>query len=97
MQPMNVQINSTVRVPETVAFQVLNGEAMLLNFDTGKYYGLDEIGTRMFTLLKEQANVESVLRSLLNEYEVGQDRLEADLLKLVNDLLRNGLLVVDVA
>ncbi|MBN1400973.1 MAG: PqqD family peptide modification chaperone, partial [Anaerolineae bacterium] len=32
-------------------FRELDGEAVLLNLESGHYYGLDEVGTRILSLL----------------------------------------------
>ena len=32
-------------IPEHVAFQVLDGQAVVLNLDSGRHFGLNEVGT----------------------------------------------------
>ena len=92
-----ITIDSTLRVPEDVLFHELSGEAVILNLVSGKYYGLDEVGTRMWTLLSEHGRLEPAYRALLEEYDVDQERLQADLIKLVEDLSAQGLVQVDEA
>ena len=67
---------------------------MLLNVKTGVYYGLDEVGTRMWSLLAEHGEVEKACRVLLEEYDVTEDRLRADLLGLIERLREKGLVRV---
>jgi hypothetical protein len=88
-------LESTIQIPEDVLFHELAGEAVLLNLETGKYYGLNEIGTRMWMLLNEHRRLEPTFRALLDEFEVGEEQLRADLLKLVDDLAAQGLLVIE--
>ena len=88
-------INTTVHIPEDILFQELAGEAVLLNIKTGKYYGLDDVGTRMWMLIQEHGRLEPVLSALLSEYEVEEQQLQTDLFKLVDDLVTHGLLAVD--
>lgn len=95
--PEKIDLSTIVRVPSHVAFHDLAGEAVLLNLESGKYYGLDEVGTRMFTLLKEHGRLENVAQVLVQEYEVTEAQLQGDLVKLVDDLLAQGLLEFDVA
>ena len=87
-------LDSTIQIPQDVLFHELAGEAVLLNLETGKYFGLDEIGTRMWMLLSEHGRVEPVLRALLEEYDVEEAQLSHDLFELIDRLATNGLVQV---
>jgi len=80
-----------VAVPETVLFRDLDGEAVLLATGSGRYFGLNEVGTRMWSLLRLHGDVEAVCRALLAEYEVPEDRLREDLAQFVDTLAARGL------
>ncbi len=80
-----------VAVPETVLFRDLDGEAILLATDSGKYFGLNEVGTRMWSLLRLHGEVEPVFRELLAEYDVAEDQLREDLARFVDLLAARGL------
>lgn len=88
-------LSSMITVPESVLFRDLEGEAVILSTENGKYYGLDEVGTRMWTLLSEHGQVKSAYQALLAEYDVTEEKLEQDLLDLVDRLASEGLLQVD--
>jgi len=90
-----VTLESRVGPGSDVLFKDVGGEAVVLNLETGKYYGLDEVGARMWTLLNEKKQVKEVYHALVKEFEVSTDQLEHDLLSLVNQLANNGLLQVD--
>ena len=90
-------LESRISVPEDVFFRETGGEAVLLNLESGKYYGLDEVGTRMWTLLTQHGQVVPAYRALLDEYDVTEEQLQQDLLSLVNELVSHGLLQVDEA
>ena len=80
-----------VAIPETVLFRDLDGEAVILATDSGKYFGLNEVGTRMWTLLQQYGEVEAACRALLSEYEVEETRLREDLTRFVDTLAARGL------
>ena len=90
-------LQSKITIPEDVLFRDLDGEAVVLNLDSGKYFGLDGTGTRMWALLAEHGRVEPAFRALLDEYEVSEEQLQADLLKLVDELASHELLQLDEA
>jgi hypothetical protein len=85
-------LTTRVTVPESVLFRDLDGEAVLLETGSGRYYGLNEVGTRMWSLLQIHGETGAVCRALLAEYDVPEDRLLADLEKLVETLAARGLL-----
>lgn len=88
-------LQSTITVPEDVLFHELSGEAVLLNLKTGKYYGLDEVGTRMWQLILEHGKLGPAYQILLDEYDVLADQLESDLIHLIDALADQGLLMVE--
>jgi hypothetical protein len=78
--------------PEHVMFRELDGEAVLLNLHNEMYYGLDEVGTRMWTLLTTSESVQAAMDKLLEEFDVAPETLEQDLAKMIKELQANGLL-----
>lgn len=70
----------------------LSGESAILNLKAGVYYGLNEVGTKIWKLIQEPRRVGDLRDALLEEYEVEPDRCEADLMILLQDLLDNGLI-----
>ena len=79
---------------EGVLFQQLQDEAVLLNLDSGQYFGLDPVGTRIWNLLTEGKALQEVMSTIVAEYEVDAAQCEADLLKLLGDLEEQGLVTV---
>lgn len=84
-----------ITVPESVLFRDLDGEAVLLETGSGRYYGLDEVGTRMWSLIHSHGEIEAACRALLAEYDVPEDRLREDLGRFVETLAARGLLRMD--
>jgi len=81
-----------VKIAEDVVFRNLSEEAVLLNLSTGNYFGLDEIGTRVWNLLAENASIEKIVEILLGEYDVTEQVLRSDLRALLGQLQEKGLI-----
>lgn len=88
---MGIQKNRKVTVSEEVLFQEVSGETVLLDLASESYFGLDEIGTRVWALLNEGKAVGEVVDTLLQEYEVEKQALESDIDQLLDKLLDAGL------
>jgi hypothetical protein len=70
----------TVSIPEAVLSQELEGEVVLLDTAGGEYYGLDPVGSRIWTLLRQhKGRPDAVVDALTVEYEVPRERLINDL------------------
>lgn len=94
MGERSVSATDRVEVGDQVFFRELDGETVLLNIDTGQYYGLDEVGTRVFLLLREHQALDKVLNILEAEYDVPPDKLRTDVIGLMERLSAHGLLKI---
>ena len=83
----------SVRPAPGVLFRQLGGETVLLHPDSGFYFGLDIMGTLVWQFLEEHGRLQPVLEALIREFEVEEERCRADLLRLVGEMLENGLVV----
>jgi hypothetical protein len=79
--------------PEKLS-STLGGEEVVLSLDTGVYYGLNEVGTRIWSLLTEPRTLDDVCEVLEGEYDVDREVLEADAAALFEALDAEGLVQV---
>lgn len=84
-------LDAQLWIPENVLFTSVEQDAILLNTRTNQYYVLEEVGMRLWELLKQAGGVREVYQALLDEYEVSPAELERDLLELLGHLMENGL------
>lgn len=92
---MKIPFEKRISIPDGVLVQELQGESVLLNVNTENYYGLDEVGTRMWAVLSEAPSIADAIDTLLDEYEVERATLESDVSDLLIELLEKKLIVLD--
>jgi hypothetical protein len=80
-------------VDKSVLSADLEGETVLLNLETGVYFGLDEVGTAIWNALEAGASVDEIVSRLLEEFEVEADRARSDVSKFLSSLEERGLIV----
>jgi hypothetical protein len=68
---------------------------VLLCLANETYFGLDEVGTRIWTLLKDEPKLENVFEQILDEYAVPPEVLRNDLLALVARMAESGLVTIE--
>lgn len=84
----------TITIPEAVLHQRLDAETVMLHLGSELYFGLDEVGTRVWELIKEHGAVAPLMATLLAEYDVDPGTLQADVDRLLGELLEAGLIEV---
>ena len=89
---MAVDFQKKAVVPEHVLFRELEGESVLLNIQTETYFGLDDVGTRMWNVLAEHDSIQSAYETLLTEYDVDPRTLKQDLGGIIAKLHEKGLI-----
>jgi hypothetical protein len=85
-RPERFQPNPRVRLRE------LADEAVLLDLESGTYYGLNATGRRVWELLAGGHSLTATLATMESELEVSAATLRADVEALLSDLERAGLL-----
>jgi Coenzyme PQQ synthesis protein D (PqqD) len=89
-----VELTMRAIVPAHVLIRHLDGESVLLNLESERYFGLDATGTRMWELVTSQPCIAVALGKLQEEYEVEPEVLQNHLIQLLSGLVENGLLQV---
>lgn len=88
---MTGKLPQKITVPEDVHIEQIDEESVLLNMQTEEYFQLNETGTRMFDLIQQHDNPAEILEILTEEYDTEQSRLKKDLLQLIQELQKHGL------
>jgi hypothetical protein len=91
---MSISLETLVSLPEAIYTQEIGEETILLDAQGGRYFSLDLVGSRMWQLIRQHGALRPAYETLLSEYEVTPERLEADLLALTEKLIEKGLVTV---
>jgi DNA polymerase elongation subunit (family B) len=82
-----------VAVKSQVSCQV-DAETVVLHFDKGLYFGLNEVGTLIWNQVQQPRKVQEIRDAILREYDVSNEQCERDLLSLLRELSDKGLVEV---
>jgi Coenzyme PQQ synthesis protein D (PqqD). len=94
---MSMELTARVRLAEDVLMQKVGDDAILLNLNTENYFALDEVGTRIIDTIQESDSVTQAVQKLVGIYEVDEDKLTKDAVRLVEECEQHGLLQVTEA
>ncbi len=80
---------------ERTAFRTIQGEAVILNLDNGFYYSLNEVGSKVWDLCDGSKKVADIAAAVRKEFDVHEDTAEKDILELLDDLVKEGLVCIN--
>jgi hypothetical protein len=72
----------------------LDGEAAILNVQTGIYYGLEEAGAAVWRMVSAPRTVAEIIEGIISEYDVDAAQCRGDVLRLLGELAEHGLIEV---
>ncbi|MEP6345998.1 MAG: PqqD family protein, partial [Parasphingorhabdus sp.] len=84
-----------ITISENALLEDMGEEAVILNINNERYYGLDRNGINFWTWLKEEGDVDKALARAVEAYDVDPDILKKDLGVFVVELNNAGLLTFD--
>lgn len=71
-----------------------SSKIVILHLQDGVYYELNESGSRVWGLVQQPCYLGTIFDTLVSEYDVDSQRCWEDLLMLLEDMLRRGLLEI---
>ena len=92
---MNLDLNQTITLSPDVISQEVSGETVLLDLESEHYFGLDEVGTRIWQLARETDDLKAIYDTLLAEYDVAENRLKQDLDVLLGEIAGLGFITLE--
>lgn len=88
-----LSLDQRVALSPDVVYRTVGQEAVVLHLDSGIYFGLNEVGCRIWELALEH-DLRTVCDTLSREFDAPRDVIEGDVLALVSTLLEKHLVVL---
>lgn len=79
------------KVTEDTVFREVDDTVIALNLNSGQYFTLNEVGSRMWAFIAEQLATDAIINTIVAEYDVTHQQVEKDLFDLLVELKANGL------
>jgi hypothetical protein len=80
-----------------VAAKIMDGEAILINLTDGMYYSMDHVGGLVWELVETGPSLREIVDAVTAHYETTPDRADADVRRLIQELLGAGLVRIGPA
>ena len=89
----NFTVHKFYRKNPSVICTQLDDGAILLNLDTKYYFNLNETGLRIWQIMDEFPNPTEIAKKLVNEYEIDAERAKASVVKLMEEMEKEQLIL----
>ena len=95
MKKKEITTDTVISQIEEIVDSDIDGETVMMSIENGKYYGLDDIGSRIWELIEKPIKVSDLIDTLLERFDVDRETCERDVLKFLNELNDDKVLKVE--
>ncbi|WP_051305946.1 PqqD family peptide modification chaperone [Desulfogranum mediterraneum] len=81
-----------LKIGQDLVHQELDGEMVILNIQSGQYFGIEEIGSRIWTMLEQGMRPAAMVQGLIAEYAVEETLCREQVAAFLDELLQEGLI-----
>ncbi|MGB3642758.1 MAG: PqqD family protein, partial [Rivularia sp. (in: cyanobacteria)] len=85
-------LNQKLSISENALAQEVNGEIVILHYESEFYYTLNAVGSKFWQLFTAKENIETVIQQLLQIYLVDEITLHRNVTSFVEELVKEELL-----
>ena len=92
MVEFGISLNSTICRNDDVVFSEVEGETVIMNVGTGKYFNFSSVTSYIWDLMEHPIKVSKICSALLDKYNVSNEQCEKEALAVLNDLLKEEII-----
>jgi hypothetical protein len=86
--------SATVTAAPDLLVSEFGAELVILNLKDGVYFGLEDVGVRIWNLLQEPTTIPAICDVLVSQYDVDPARCDEDVRALIRALAAQGLVEI---
>lgn len=80
------------RIPDHIVVRALDRDFVLVDMRNGSYFGLNDVGARIWTRLGEGLDAETIASAIADEYDIAPTAALQDVVALLEQLTQAGLI-----
>jgi hypothetical protein len=94
---LELSLTQKISVHQEVVMEDMGDESILLHIENEQYYGLDDVGNRMWQVITEAESLGAAIDVLAAEYDVPPEQLKPDVQELIEKWVEHELVEVSGA
>jgi len=76
-----------------VIHEVIDGEAVIVNLENGKYYSIDKVGAAIWEHIENGLSGQEIVKAIAEKYEGSRTQIESGVSQLVSQLQQENLII----
>ena len=88
---MSLTAETILARSENASYEVVAGEAIVIDVNTGTYFSLNKIGTEFWEMLDGAQSVQQHAATIAQKYDVDAGMVTGDLLELAQTMVKDGI------
>ncbi len=90
----SISLNTLIHRAEGNIEAEIDGELVMMNIETGDYYGLDVSAKRIWEIVEKPCTYKNLIEQLTEEFEVTETQCKSDVEKFLAEMAENNLIVI---
>jgi hypothetical protein len=88
-----VNLDKRLNIPPQVMSRLVGDETVLLDLASGIYFGLDNVGQRIWECVSDGKSLAETIDAIVAEYDVDEAQARNDVIDFAKTLVERGLLI----
>jgi hypothetical protein len=89
---MKLELTTVFRRNDEIIHSAIDNETVMMSIEQDEYYGLDEVGTRIWNILEEPHSTSEIIEFLEPDYDVDRKQMENDVLSFLEEMVSGKVL-----
>jgi len=89
-----MNLETKVQLDPELLYSKIGDEIVLLTIESGKYFKVDAVGSRVWEIIKEPTTIQALLNQLIEEYEVSLEQCQKDIMPFMEELQKDKLILL---
>jgi len=89
-----MNLDTRLEVSSSVVTREVGGEMVLMDLESGTYFGLDAIGGRAWQAFEDGLSIGELCEQIEDEFEVSPEQFREDMIALARNLLEQKLVTL---
>ena len=89
-----INIDTKIKKNKNIEDTDLDGNKVMMNLQKGRYFMMNEVGSRIWELINEPIKVNYIIDELLNEFRVDRATCEKEVMNFIQELFNGDLIEV---
>lgn len=92
---LGIRLNSIITRNLDIDATDLEGEVVMMNLDKGQYFMMNQVGSRIWEIIKEPSTVNNIINTLLGEFQVEKNQCKENVVEFLGKLKNADLIIVN--